>query len=140
MVTGHVWQIFILFQELIMTAFIVFSTRAKNLKVCVCYFLRKFYSSPNDSLPKTKLFLFSRYSNFVFPPSPLFLLVSHCLRTWSKINLKVYQIINCLNKNLISGKEEEKIQKFEYLENEKSFLDEIKNIFQSLKDYHLVKN
>ena len=30
-----------------------------------------------------------------------------------------------------SGKEEEKIQKFEYLENEKSFLDEIKNIFQS---------
>ena len=28
-----------------------------------------------------------------------------------------------------SGKEEEKIQKFEYLENEKSFLDEIKNIY-----------
>ena len=30
-----------------------------------------------------------------------------------------------------SGKKEEKIQKFEYLENEKSFLDEIKNIFHS---------
>ena len=31
-----------------------------------------------------------------------------------------------------SGKEvEEKIQKFEYLENEKSFLDEIKSIFHS---------
>ena len=29
------------------------------------------------------------------------------------------------------GKEEEKIQKFEYLENEKSFLDEKKNIFPS---------
>ena len=29
------------------------------------------------------------------------------------------------------GKEEEKLQKFEYLENEKSFLDEIKNIFYS---------
>ena len=28
-------------------------------------------------------------------------------------------------------KEEEKIQEFEYLENEKSFLDEIKNIFNS---------
>ena len=28
-----------------------------------------------------------------------------------------------------SGKEKEKIQKFEYLGNEKSFLDEIKNIF-----------
>ena len=28
-----------------------------------------------------------------------------------------------------SGKEEEKIQKVEYLENTKSFLDEIRNIF-----------
>ena len=37
------------------------------------------------------------------------------------------------------GKEEEKIQKFEYFENKKSFLDEIKNIFQFLKGYHLVK-
>ena len=34
----------------------------------------------------------------------------------------------------------EKIQNFEYLENEKSFLDEIKNYFQKfLKGYHLVK-
>ena len=31
------------------------------------------------------------------------------------------------------------LQKFEYLENEKSFLDEIKNIFQFLKGY-MVKN
>ena len=38
-----------------------------------------------------------------------------------------------------SGKEEEKIQKFEYFENEKSFSDEIKNIFPFLKGYHLVK-
>ena len=30
-----------------------------------------------------------------------------------------------------SGKEGEKLQKFEYLEREKSFLDEIKNIFHS---------
>ena len=37
---------------------------------------------------------------FVFPSSPLFLPVSHCFRAWSKINLKVYDIINCLNKNL----------------------------------------
>ena len=29
------------------------------------------------------------------------------------------------------GKEGKKLQKFEYLENKKSFLDEIKNIFQS---------
>ena len=33
------------------------------------------------------------------------------------------------------------IQKFEYLENKKSFLDETKNIFlQFLKGYHLVLN
>ena len=31
------------------------------------------------------------------------------------------------------GKEEEKIQKSEYLENEASFLDEIKNIFTVFK-------
>ena len=30
----------------------------------------------------------------------------------------------------------EKIQKFEYLKNKMSFLDEIKNIFQFLKGYH----
>ena len=33
-----------------------------------------------------------------------------------------------------------KRQKCEYLENEKSFLDEIKNIFQFFKGFHLVKN
>ena len=32
------------------------------------------------------------------------------------------------------------LRKFEYLENKKSFLDEIKNIFQFLKGYHMVKN
>ena len=37
------------------------------------------------------------------------------------------------------GKEGGKLQKNEYLENEKGFFDEIKNIFQFLKDYHLVK-
>ena len=33
--------------------------------------------------------------------------------------------------NLETGKEGKKLQKFEYLENEKRFLDEIKNIFHS---------
>ena len=37
----------------------------------------------------------------------------------------------CLFESGKSIREEEKIQKFEYLEKEKSFLDEIKNIFQS---------
>ena len=32
------------------------------------------------------------------------------------------------------------IQKFEYLENEKSFLDEQKTFFIVFKGYHLVKN
>ena len=39
---------------------------------------------------------------FMFPSSPLFLPVSHCFRGWSKKNLKVYEVINCLNKNLIT--------------------------------------
>ena len=45
------------------------------------------------------------------------------------------------------GKEEEKLQKFKYLENEKSFLDEIKNIFHSFwraitwwKNKKMIKN
>ena len=37
---------------------------------------------------------------FVFPFSHLFLPVSHCFRGCSKINLKVYDVINCLNENL----------------------------------------
>ena len=49
-----------------------------------------------------KLFLFSRYSNFCIFVLPLFLPVSHSFRGWSKRNLKVYHIINCLNKNLIT--------------------------------------
>ena len=44
-----------------------------------------------------KLFSFSRYSNI-----PLFFPVSHCIRGWFKRNLKVYDVINCLNKNLIT--------------------------------------
>ena len=39
---------------------------------------------------------------FVFPSSPLFLPVSHCVRGCLKINLKVYDVINCLNMNLIT--------------------------------------
>ena len=45
------------------------------------------------------------------------------------------------------GKEGKKLQKFEYLENEKSFLDEIKNIFHTFsraivwwKNKNLIKN
>ena len=44
----------------------------------------------------------SRYIQiFVFPTSLQFFPVNHCLRWWFKINLKVYNVSNCLNKNLI---------------------------------------
>ena len=47
-----------------------------------------------------KLFLFSRYSIFCIFVFLFFFPVSHCLRGWSKKNLKIYNVINCLNKNL----------------------------------------
>ena len=37
---------------------------------------------------------------FVFALTSLFLYVSHCLRALSKISLKVYDVVNCLNQNL----------------------------------------
>ena len=56
------------------------------------------------------MFLFHLKSSFhsrdiqflIFLLSPLFLPVSHCFRGWSKINLIVYDIINILNKMLIT--------------------------------------
>ena len=49
-----------------------------------------------------KLFSFSRYSNFCISSSSIFFPVHQCFRGWSKINLKAYDVINCLNKNLIT--------------------------------------
>ena len=57
-----------------------------------------------------KCFLFHLKSCFrsrdiqiiVFLSSPLFSAVSHCLRGRSKKNPKVYDVINCLSKNLIT--------------------------------------
>ena len=51
--------------------------------------------------------------------------------------MQVHDIINyftsiCPVESGKRGKEGEKLQKLDYLENEKSFLDEIKNIFYSL--------
>ena len=37
---------------------------------------------------------------FLISYSPLSLTVSHCFRAWSKEHLKVYDVLNCLNKNL----------------------------------------
>ena len=68
---------------------------------------KKLKASPNDSplkifISSKKLFSFSRCLSFLFLSSPLFLPVSHCFRGWSKKNLKVYDVINCQNKNLIT--------------------------------------
>ena len=39
---------------------------------------------------------------FIFPSFLLFLPIGHCFRGWSKINRKVYDAIDCLNKNSIT--------------------------------------
>ena len=59
----------------------------KNYEKCFLFHLKSSFRSRDIQI-------------FVFPSSPLFLPVSHCFRDWSKINLKVYDVINCLNKNL----------------------------------------
>ena len=94
------------------------------LKACVCYFLSIFYFSPNDSPSKImkNVFLFYLKSSFpsrdiqifVFPSSTLFLSVSHCFRGWSKINLEIHGVINCLRNNVIT-------YFVWYLEKEKSY-------------------
>ena len=48
-----------------------------------------------------KLFSFSRYLFFCVSIFPSFSPCQPLLRAWSKINLKVYDVINCLNKNVI---------------------------------------
>ena len=83
-----------------------------SLKACDRYFHQIFIFSPNDSPSKNmkKCFLFHLKSSFrsrdiqffVFLSFPLFLPVSHCFRGWSKINLKVRDVINCLNQSWIT--------------------------------------
>ena len=51
-------------------------------------------------LKNWKIFLLRMFKIFGFPSSPLFFFVDNSFRGWSKINLKVYEAINGLNKNL----------------------------------------
>ena len=84
----------------------------KFFKACVRYFLLNFYFSPNDRPSKTikfffiisykKLFPLSRYSNYCIFTFPSFFLVTHCSRVWFKKNIRVNDVVNCLNKNLIT--------------------------------------
>ena len=82
------------------------------LKACVCYFYQFFYFF-NQMIVLQKLWkvLFVLSKNpfrswdiqiFVFPSLPLFRPVGYCFRGWSVINLKLYDAINCLNKNSIT--------------------------------------
>ena len=110
------------------------------LKACVRYFLTNFYLSPKDSPSKTTkdIFYFIWTALFVLEifkflhfhlPLFFFFCVSHCFRAWSKINLKVYDIINCLNKNLIT-------HFVWYLEKEKSYDIETSSIDRVLNKEH----
>ena len=57
---------------------------------------KMFFISPK------KFFSFSRYSKFCIFVFPSFFPVSHCFRGWFEKNLKVYDVINCLNEKLIT--------------------------------------
>ena len=92
------------------TSYIVLSinltTIKLNVKLVSAIFYQIFISNQMTVLQCFLFHLKSSFSSrdiqiFVFPSFPLFLSVSHCFRGWSKINLKVYNVINCLNKNLI---------------------------------------
>ena len=84
-----------------------------------------------------KCFLFNLKSSFrswdiqifVFPSSTLFLFASHCFKGCSKINLKVYYVMNCLNKNLI-------MHFVWYLEKEKRYDIETLSIDRVLNKKH----
>ena len=71
----------------------LFSTKGwpfKNYEKCVLFHLKSYFCSRDISF-------------FVFVSSLLFLHVSHCVRGCLKINLKVYDVINSLNKSLITS-------------------------------------
>ena len=80
------------------------------IKACVRYLLSNFSLAPNDSPSKTMktVFLFhlktyfcsGDVKMFVFSSFLLFLNVIHCFSGWSKKNLKVYDVINGLSKDL----------------------------------------
>ena len=77
------------------------------LKACFRYFLSFFYFALQKLWKIFFIYLKSSFhfwdiQVFMFMSSPLFLPVCHCFRGWSKINLKVYDIINCLTKNFLT--------------------------------------
>ena len=117
----------------------LFSSPTLNIKSCVQYLLSNLYFQPNDSPSKTmkKCFLFHLKSSFhfqdiqvfIFWSSLLFLPINHCIRRCLKINHKVYDVINCLNKKLQNSF-------IWYLGKEKSYDIEILSIDRVLNEEH----
>ena len=84
---------------------------ARDVKAFVRYFLSNFIFHQMIALQNLwkmffisskKLFSFSRHSFFFIFVFPSFFPVSHCFKGWFKKNLKGYDVINCLRKNLIT--------------------------------------
>ena len=71
----------------------------KTLKACLIFFFF-FFHQMMAAQKLWKIFLLRMFKIFGFPSSPLFFFVDNSFRGWSKINLKVYEAINGLNKNL----------------------------------------
>ena len=114
-------------------------TWINGIKACVCHFIIFHYMIAFKNYEKSFLFHLksSLYSQdihiFVFPPYPLFLLVDHCFRGWFKINPKVYDVIHCQNKNLIT-------HFIWYLENRKRYNIETLSIDKVLRNIFTEKS
>ena len=68
--------------------------RSKLLKLVSAIFIILFHLKRSFRSRDIQFFVFSSFL--------LFLPVGHGFRGWSKINLKVYDAINCLNKNSVT--------------------------------------
>ena len=88
----------------------------KNYEKCFLFHLKSSFRSRDIQI-------------FVFLSFPLFPPVSHCFRGWWNINLKVYDVINCLNKDLIT-------HFVLYLEKEKSYDIQLFSIDSVLNKEH----
>ena len=107
----NVISLFIVTTDYSDTKIITFK-KGTSFEACVLLFFIKFlfFTKWWPFKNYEKCFLFHLKSSFhsrdiqffVFLSFPLFLPVGHCFRGWLKINLKVYDVISCLNKNLIT--------------------------------------
>ena len=86
----------------------IFDDVWRYLKLVSAIFYQDFIFRQMIALQKLwKMFLFHLKSSFrsrniqvfVVPSFPLFLPVNHCFRAWSKVNLRIYDVFNCLAKN-----------------------------------------